>query len=139
MTQDQFAALIGTITRPIAGRKLDATLEADLNRMFPFGGETVRSVFAECNGAIAEGWMCGREHQRIKFGRVIAPGPESDGFSVDVVEMDECAGGHHRHPTGEIDLVMPVRGPAKFDGRGAGWLVYEAGSAQAGGEGRCRR
>jgi hypothetical protein len=48
---------------------------------------------------------------------------------VDVVDMDNVAGGHHRHPTGEIDLVMPVSATATFDGRGAGWLVYEPGSA----------
>jgi len=43
--------------------------------------------------------------------------------------MNDVAGGHHRHPTGEIDLIMPVDPEAKFDGRGAGWLVYGAGSA----------
>jgi hypothetical protein len=43
--------------------------------------------------------------------------------------MNEIAGGHHRHPTGEIDLVMPLEGDARFDGRGAGWVVYEPGSA----------
>jgi hypothetical protein len=65
---------------------------------------------------------------RIRYGRVIKPGPETHGFSVDVVEMRDCAGPHHVHPNGEIDLVMPLDGRAAFDGQGAGWKVYEAGS-----------
>ena len=73
--------------------------------------------------------MCNREHAGIKYGRVVKPGPATHGYSVDVVEMDDVAGGHHRHPNGEIDLVMPVDGTPRFDGHGAGWLVYEPGTA----------
>jgi hypothetical protein len=43
--------------------------------------------------------------------------------------MEDVAGPHHRHPTGEIDLVLPLSGDARFDGRGAGWVVYGPGSA----------
>jgi hypothetical protein len=39
------------------------------------------------------------------------------------------AGPHHTHPLGEIDLIMPMDADARFDGHGAGWLVYPAGSA----------
>ena len=35
----------------------------------------------------------------------------------------------HAHPLGEIDLIMPIDPEAEFDGHGAGWLVYAAGSA----------
>ena len=73
--------------------------------------------------------MCTREANGIRYGRVISPGPEMHGFSVDVVDMKDCAGPHHIHPNGEIDLVMPIEGPAVFDGSGAGWKVYEPGSA----------
>jgi hypothetical protein len=38
--------------------------------------------------------------------------------------MTNVAGGHHRHPRGEIDMIMPIDATARFDGRGAGWLVY---------------
>jgi hypothetical protein len=44
--------------------------------------------------------------------------------SVDVVEMESVKGPHHRHPNGEIDMIMPISPGAKFDGHGAGWLVY---------------
>ena len=124
MTQEQFAALMASITRAIAGRPLDAALESDLNARFPADGDVFRAIRDACDAGIAAGWMCNREHGGIKYGRVVKPGPGTDRFSVDVVLMDEVAGGHHRHPNGEIDLVMPMSGAPRFDGRGAGWLVY---------------
>ena len=65
----------------------------------------------------------------IRFGRVIKPGPDSAGFSVDVVHMDDVVGPHHRHPNGEVDMVMPLTPGAQFDGHGAGWVVYPPDSA----------
>lgn len=129
MSQDEFAQLMGSITARVEGRALDARLEADLNRALPADGPVVRSVVDACGAGIAAGWMCSREHAGIKYGRVVKPGPATHGFSVDVVEMDDVAGGHHRHPNGEIDLVMPIDATAAFDGRGAGWLVYGPGTA----------
>lgn len=129
MTQEEFTALVATITRRIAGRAPDAGLEADLNAAFPADGEVVRAVRDACDAGIAAGWMCAREHAGIRYGRVVKPGPATDGFSVDVVDMKNVAGGHHRHPNGEIDLVLPIDATARFDGRGAGWVVYGAGSA----------
>lgn len=129
MTQDDFAALMASITDGIAGRPLDAALEADLNGRIPAGSEAFLTIEAACHAGIAAGWMCSREHAGIRYGRVVKPGPATRGFSVDVVEMNDCAGGHHRHPNGEIDLVMPVAGDARFDGRGAGWLVYGPGTS----------
>jgi len=140
MSQDEFAALMASITARAAGRALDRSLEADLNRSFPPDGEVYRSIVDACEAGIAAGWMCSREHAGIRYGRVVKPGPATQGFSVDVVEMDNVAGGHHRHPNGEIDLVMPVDATARFDGRGAGWLLYEPGTAHvptvAGGKAR---
>jgi hypothetical protein len=65
----------------------------------------------------------------VRFGRPIKPGPASHGFSVDVVEMNDVVGPHHRHPNGEIDLVMPRDAGASFDGVRRGWLVYDPGSS----------
>ena len=129
MTLTEFTELMASITARIDGRALDKALEDDLNRLYPPEGDVFRSVFDACRAGIAEGWMCSREHAGIKYGRVVKPGPATHGFSVDVVEMQDIAGGHHRHPTGEIDLVMPLSGVPKFDGHAAGWLVYEPGSA----------
>jgi len=129
MTSTEFAALVAPITGWIGDRALDATLEADLNRTFSPDGALFKSVVEACRAGIAAGWMCNREAGGIKYGRVVKPGEASHGFSVDVVEMDNLAGPHHRHPEGEIDMIMPLSGLAKFDGRGAGWLVYGPGSA----------
>jgi Domain of unknown function (DUF4863) len=129
MTQTQFTELISTVTRSIAGCELDGSLQQTLNRRFPVGGDTYRAIVDACTAGIAEGWMCNREHAGIRYGRVVKPGPATDGFSVDVVEMNDVAGGHHRHPTGEIDLVMPMSADAAFDGHRAGWVVYGPGSA----------
>lgn len=129
MSQDEFARLMASITARIEGRPLDAALEALLNSTLPAGGPVVRSVFDACRDGIAAGWMCSREHAGIRYGRVVKPGPATHGYSVDVVEMDDIAGGHHKHPNGEIDLIMPIDDAAAFDGRGAGWLVYGPGTA----------
>jgi hypothetical protein len=131
MTPNEFADLVAPITGWIDGRSLDDALEAGLNRGFPPDGALFRSVLDACRAGIAAGWMCNREAGGIKYGRVLKPGEASHGFSVDVVEMEDLAGPHHRHPEGEIDMIMPIAGSATFDGRGAGWLVYGPGSAHS--------
>jgi len=128
-TPEVFTKLIGTITARMHGRPLDDRLQKDLNTVFPVDGLDYQAIFRACRTGIAEGWMCNREASSIKFGRVIKPGEPTHNFSVDVVDMDSVAGPHHRHPNGEIDLIMPLTRGAKFDGYGAGWLVYGPGSA----------
>ena len=127
MTPTDFTALVARVTAHVGARALDQALEDDLNRTFPAGGPAVRLLLQACRDA--EGWMCQREAGGIRFGRVVKPGDPTGGFSVDVVDMADVAGPHHRHPTGEIDLVLPLEGPARFDGRGEGWVVYRPGSA----------
>jgi hypothetical protein len=129
MSPEQFTTLVATVTGSLAGRALDAALATDLNARIPAGGPTFNAVFDACRAAISAGWMCSREAEGIRYGRVVKPGPATHGFSVDVVAMDECVGPHHRHPQGEIDMVMPLTPAAKFDGHGAGWCVYPPGSA----------
>jgi hypothetical protein len=67
----------------------------------------------------------------LRYGRVIKPGPDTHGFSVDVVLMKDCVGPHHAHPNGEIDMIMPRDTQARFDERPAGWLVYDDTTAHA--------
>ncbi|MCC6609310.1 MAG: DUF4863 family protein [Burkholderiales bacterium] len=129
MTPQEFQALLHPVAGRIRGKTLDQALEAELNREFPGDGEAVRAMGRACREAIAAGWMCNREAAGIKYGRVVGPLPELAGCSLDVVEMESVKGPHHRHPNGEIDLIMPVSAAAKFDGRGAGWLVYGPGTA----------
>lgn len=129
MTAADFSDLIGRVTGRIHGRALDNELEALLNREFGAESPEFAALRGACEQAIAAGWMCAREAGGIRFGRVIKPGGATHGFSVDVVEMTDITGPHHRHPNGEIDLIMPLEGEAKFDGRGKGWLVYGPGTA----------
>lgn len=126
-----FQSRIAEITGMIAGRPLDRSLENFLNQALPASSETFKAIEAACHQAIRDGWMCSREHGGIRFGRVIKPSAAIHGFSVDVVHMQDIAGPHHRHPLGEIDMIMPISPSARFDGRGAGWLVYGPGSAHA--------
>ena len=130
MTPETFKALIAEIAGASAGRPLDAKLAAELNSRFPASGATFRAIDEACHAAIKAGWMCNREAGGIKYGRVVkADDPTLRGFSVDVVRMTNVKGPHHRHPNGEIDLVMPITLSAKFDGHGAGFVVYGPGSA----------
>ncbi len=126
MSLEDFQSLIGEVTGAISGKEVSGALADELNARFPAAGATFKSIQAACEAAVAEGWMCDREMGGIRFGRVIK---DIDGFSVDVVRMKDVVGPHHRHPNGEVDMVMPLSGDAEFDGSGAGWVVYGPGSA----------
>jgi hypothetical protein len=125
----RFVELVATITGRIKGKPVAPDLAATLSAEFPPEGSVFTELEALCHTGCAEGWLCGREHGGIKFGRILPPGETTDGFSVDVVEMTDVIGPHHTHPNGEIDMVMPVDPSAKFDGVPRGWTVYGAGSA----------
>lgn len=129
MSISEFRARIASLTSELAGRALDSDLQNWLNSGHGPGSDTYRQLEQSCREGVAEGWLCEREAGGIRYGRVFKPDDDLQGFSVDVVDMDDCAGPHHRHPTGEIDLVMPLEGDARFDGHPAGWVVYPAGSA----------
>ena len=129
MTPDTFRQQIAALTLRIAGRPLDVALDAWLNAECGPDSAVYRELHASCQAGVAEGWLCQREGGGIRYGRIFKPAPDLHGFSVDVVDMTDIAGPHHVHPEGEIDLVMPVEGEARFDGRPAGWLVMPPGSA----------
>jgi len=120
---------IVSLTSQLPGRELNPALQDWLNREHGAGSETFAEIEQTCQRGLAEGWLCQHEAGGIRYGRVFKPAPELHGFSVDVVDMDEVVGPHHLHPGGEIDLVMPLDAAARFDGHGAGWVVYEPGSA----------
>jgi hypothetical protein len=122
-------AQIAELTAQLQGRALDAQLDAWLNAHHGAGSPTFAALVESCRAGVRDGWLCDREGGGIKYGRIFKPADDLHGFSVDVVDMNDCAGPHHTHPLGEIDLVMPVQGEARFDGRPAGWCVYGAGSA----------
>ncbi|MGZ6143624.1 MAG: 4-hydroxylaminobenzoate lyase, partial [Myxococcales bacterium] len=118
MTPQEFRALVQKVTGPIAGEAIDGALEKKLNAKFPAGGEVFRSLEQACRDGIAAGFMCTQGEGKRKYGRIFEPAEDLAGFSVDVVDIDDLVGNYHRHPTGEIDLVMPQTGDATFDARG---------------------
>lgn len=129
MSPAEFQAQIAALTAALAGRPLDAELDAWLNRNHGAGSASYEALKRACLTGVAEGWLCEREGGGIRYGRVFKPSPALHGFSVDVVDMKDIAGPHHVHPNGEIDLIMPIEGDARFDDRPAGWLVCPPGSA----------
>ena len=124
----EFRKLIVPVARFAQGRALDDTLQRDLNREFPPEAEVFQRIDRACHAGIAAGWMCGEGDAKRRFGRIFEAGDDTYGFSVDVVDITDLVGNHHRHPTGEIDMIMPVTPEARFDGSGAGWLVYAPGT-----------
>jgi len=124
MSRAEFQALLEPVISYIDEKSLDTDLQNELNQEFPVGGDVLSSIKQACHNAITAGWMCKYEDNGIKYGRVIKPAPETGRFSVDVVQMQDIAGPHHRHPQGEIDLIMPLDATAEFDQHGEGWLVY---------------
>lgn len=118
-----------SLTAELQGRPLDAALQSWLNLHHGSASPLYQAIKASCEAGVAAGWLCNREADGIRYGRIFKPDAELHGFSVDVVDMRDVAGPHHVHPEGEIDLVMPLDGPARFDGQPAGWLVCPPGSA----------
>ena len=129
IAQAEFRQRLADLTAQIAGRPLDATLDAWLNAEHGAQSATYQGLVHACRQGVAEGWLCEREGAGIRYGRIFKPAADLQGFSVDVVDMRDMAGPHHAHPNGEIDLLMPIEGDATFDGRPAGWIVYPPGSA----------
>lgn len=129
ITPDTFRRQIAELTAQVTGRPVDAALDEWLNREHGPDSPTYRGLKASCEAGVAAGWLCNREGGGIRYGRIFKPAEDLHGFSVDVVDMKDIAGPHHVHPNGEIDLVMPIEGDARFDGRPAGWLVCPPGSA----------
>lgn len=129
MTPSDLQAALMPVTAQLAGRALDTQLDAWLNAEHGAASARFAAIQTACRAGVAAGWLCNREAGGIRYGRIFKPAPELQGFSVDVVDMQDLAGPHHSHPLGEIDLIMPLDGAARFDGRSAGWLVLPPGSA----------
>ena len=129
MELEHLKRLIAPITTLISENEIDETLEAKLNSDFAPSSGTFRDIEELCHAAIAAGWMCTQGDAHRRFGRVLEPSAETGHLSVDVVDLTDVVGPHHRHPTGEVCMIMPVDDGALFDGHEAGWCVNRPGSA----------
>jgi hypothetical protein len=128
MNISEFQTLLQPVTRLVADKQLDHNLTDELNHQFPPDGDAFAAIETACHEAIAAGWMCAQGAPGRRFGRIIEPSDQTGRLSVDVVELADIVGPHHRHPNGEVCMVMPVTAGARFDGNERGWCVYEAGS-----------
>ncbi len=128
-TPETLRAQLAALTAQLAGRPLDAELDRWLNAEHGPGSVSYDGLRTSCEAGVAAGWLANREGGGLKWGRIFKPADDLHGFSVDVVDMQDVAGPHHEHPSGEIDLILPLDPGATFDGRGAGWLVCPPGSA----------
>lgn len=131
VTPQAFVDHFAVVTRAIGEAPLDGALEARLEQEFSASSAWFAEAVAQCRQGVTDGWLCGREAGGIKFGRAVPAGAGLGRYSIDVVEMDDVVGPHHAHPNGEIDLIMPLDDGAQFDAKGAGWMVYAAGSAHS--------
>ena len=98
MNSHQFHDQLSLLTTQLVGRPLDSALETWLNAQHGKDSETYRQLKQACQIGVAEGWLCNREGGGIRYGRIFKPDAGLHGFSVDVVDMHNIAGPHHRHP-----------------------------------------
>ena len=128
MEISEFKALLKPVTDLVTSTAINADLNTELNKRFPPGGEVFDKIENACHAAIEAGWMCANGDEKARWGRVIEPGEDTGGLSVDVVQLSDLVGRHHSHPTGEVCMIMPITPEAKFDGHSRGWCVFEAES-----------
>ncbi|MGI9415524.1 MAG: DUF4863 family protein [Hyphomicrobiales bacterium] len=129
MNLQNFKQLMEPVVTAISQAEIDKDLESELNAAFPPSSETFRTIEQACHEAIEAGWMCTQGGEGRRFGRVVEPSGETHDLSIDVVDLTDIVGPHHRHPTGEVCMVMPVTEGARFDGHAAGWCVNPPGTA----------
>ena len=114
-----------------AARALDLShaskAEALLRERLDPGGETAEKLKEDLVRLLEAGEIANRGELPVKWGRVAKAGPETGGFSIDVVLMTG-PGPKHRHPKGEIDYCIALEGEPTFDGHPPGWLVLPEGS-----------
>ncbi len=99
-----------------------AAAEAELTRRLPPDGEKAREINAGLAALLEQGVIAGEGELPVRYSRIAKAGPETSGFSVDVVVMNG-PGPLHRHPLGEVDWCVPLEGSPTFDGRPPGWVV----------------
>lgn len=129
MNTEEFKSLLRPVTDLVSASVIDRKLETSLNAEFPPESTIFSNIEEACHTAISEGWMCSQGGEGRRFGRVVEPAKDTGMLSIDVVELTNVVGPHHRHPTGEVCMVMPASENALFDGKGRGWCVYEPGSS----------
>jgi len=101
--------------------------EAALEQSYPANSAAADALREALLAAVADGVICDRGNDAIRYSRLAKAGPDTADHSIDFVWMTG-PGINHRHPRGEINLCFAVEGEALFDERPAGWQVFAPGS-----------
>lgn len=128
MNPEEFRHTLQPVLDAVGSRPVNQDLARLLNEEFPGDGDAFRAIESACHAAIDAGWMCTQGGEGRRFGRVIEATEKTHDLSVDVVDLEDVVGPHHRHPNGEICMVMPVDDDARFNENPRGWCVFEPGS-----------
>ena len=128
-TLHRFGEALKPVIDTLHGQAWDGALATKLNALYGPGTETFAQIAQACQSGVDDGWMNLEGDARRKGGRILEPGPGTQNLSVDVVEIADITGPHHRHPRGEVCAVLPITEGACFDGHPAGWCVYPPGSS----------
>lgn len=122
---DVFAPLIA------AAREIDlsdpARARAELERRLSPSSPEAAALNRALVGLLDAGRVAHRGEPPVRWSRVAKSTTETDGFSIDVVDMTG-PGPRHRHPNGEINWCIALEGRPTFDGEPAGWVVEPPGS-----------
>ena len=105
----------------------DGEAQAKLNARLPLEGQTMRAVADLIKNGVLDGSLVPREAGGVRFGRVAKATTDTQGLSIDVVDMNGTGPGHV-HPNGEIDLSFVLEGEPSFDDQPPGWFVMAPGS-----------
>lgn len=119
--------------RPLldAARDLDLTdpaaARAELERRFPTTSPAAQALNAELRTLLAAGQIAHKGEPPVRWSRAAKATPESDSFSIDIVDMTG-PGPRHRHPNGEVNYCIALEGQPTFDDQPPGWVVEPPGS-----------
>jgi hypothetical protein len=101
---------------------------AELVRRLDPAGKDALKISNELRALLEAGTIANRGELPVRYGRVAKAGPDTRGFSIDVVLMSG-PGPRHRHPRGEVNFCLALDGEPTFDGEPPGWVVLPPDSS----------
>ncbi len=100
-------------------------LEHEMERRFPYAGETVQRLGELIQLGVDQGWLCNRGEPDSRFSRLAKPSESTHQLSIDCVSMI----GHavdHTHTKGELTVGFAAReaddAAVRFEDRPPGWV-----------------
>lgn len=124
--KEAFLNLVRELCSAIRGKPLNDDLETYLNQHYGADSESYQKLSSLMQIGVEEGWVAYSEIEGAEYrrGRILEPGFDSAGMSVESGLLNNVKGQYHCHTTGEINMVIPLEQGANFCGAGAGWVVY---------------